>query len=134
MRRTFIVLCALGFVTGCSSVKRINPVTLRDLTPDERTLLTTIFATAMKDAETVQLKWNRIGPPDEKGVTEYCAMIDAKNDYGNYVGFQPFVAQVLYAGTKIISAKMILVGFDPTSAQEVDQDCKAHGIDPHTAI
>jgi hypothetical protein len=140
MRRAFFVLCVFGFVTGCSAIKRFNPAPapapalLRDLTPDERALLIAGFTTEMKDPNTVQLKWNRIGQPDEKGVAEYCAMIDGKNDYGTYVGFQPFIAQVFFIGGKIAGAKVTSVAYDAASAQAVERDCKAHGIDPHSAI
>lgn len=139
MRRTLFVLCALGLLTGCSLMRRGDPtpapapLSQRALTPEERELLTATFATVLKDANSAQFKWNPIGQPDDKGVAEYCGMINGKNDYGNYVGFQPFSAQVFFVGGKIVTAKLIGVGFDPASAQAVERDCKTYGIDPHTA-
>jgi hypothetical protein len=137
MRRTLFVLCAVVLLTGCSFVKRGDPTPppalQRPLTPDEIALLTTILAPVMKDPNSVQFKWNPIGQPDDKGVAQYCGMMNGKNDFGNYVGFQPFSAQVFFVGGKIVTAKLTLIGYDAASAQAVERECKTYGIDPHTA-
>jgi|SRR5579862_1065315 hypothetical protein len=141
MRRTLFVLCAVGLLTGCSLFRRGDsapapgpaPLSQRALTPEERALLSTTFAAVMKNPNTVQFKWNPIGQPDDKGLAQYCGMINGTNDFGNYVGFQPFSAQVFFVGGKIVTAKLTLIGYDPASAQAVERDCKTYGIDPHTA-
>jgi hypothetical protein len=133
-----IAACILALtLAGCASmagVKKADPSTLRELTPDERAFLTAQFSKDMKDPAATQFKWAKIGPPNDKGIAWYCGMVNGKNSYGGYVGFQVFDATVTYSGGKIVGASIIGIASDPTEASVTREWCDAYGLDPDSAM
>jgi hypothetical protein len=103
------------------------------MTPQERAIVGADLASGLKDPAAAQFRWNRIGAPDDKGRAEYCAMINGKNSYGGYNGFQPFMGFVFFQNGKIVGAKMVAIGDDAGGALAVVQDCRAYGMDPAAA-
>lgn len=59
----------------------------RDLTAAERAVIRTAVEAELKDPGSAQFKWNKWN----RGMT-YCGMLNAKNAYGGYTGFAPFLA------------------------------------------
>jgi hypothetical protein len=137
--RWAVVLCANVALCSCTSTstKPYDPATLRDLTPGERTILAPLLAREMKDPNAAQFRWGRIGPPNELGRSFYCAMVNGKNAYGGYVGYQPFYTIVQFEGGKIAGIRSenttMANDADKGSAEVVQSVCHSYGLDPYSA-
>jgi hypothetical protein len=135
--RCAAVLCTIVVLSGCTTTKPYDPATLRDLTPEERTILASLLSRQMKDPNAAQFRWGRIGPPNEVGRSYYCAMVNGKNSYGGYIGYQPFSTIVQFDGGKIAGIRLENTMFasdaDSGSADVVKSVCHNFGLDPYSA-
>ena len=61
---------------------------------DEK-LLQAAFQGELKDADSAKFRALRYKPEKEAGVWAMCGEVNAKNSYGGYAGFAPFLALVL---------------------------------------
>jgi hypothetical protein len=133
LRSTIWPMCLACFLLAdcaqMAGVRRADPATLRDLTPEERSVLATKFSRTMKDPNATQFRWARIGPPNDKGIAHYCGQVNGKNSYGGYVGFQVFDATVIFVGGKIADATITSIGADPTETSVIREWCEAYGLD-----
>jgi hypothetical protein len=109
-----------------------TPDQLRDLTPAEKTILTKGFAAGLKDPDSAKFQWAKIqkGLPMD-GTVDYCAMVNAKNSYGGYIGAQPFIGSIVIAKGKIVSAIMGAVGESAPMYRDILPNmCREKGLDP----
>jgi hypothetical protein len=140
MRRLGIVaLCvALG---GCATapsasepyVACYTPDELRELAPAEKALLAKGFAKNLKDPDSAKFEWVKVPKAwsNNGGGFDYCATLNAKNSYGGYIGYQPFIGFVMTSGTKITGGYITAVsGSDATERQIVNDMCAKKGLDP----
>jgi hypothetical protein len=108
------------------------PDQLRDLTAAEKAILTKGFAAGLKDPDSAKFQWAKIqkGLPMD-GAIDYCAMVNAKNSYGGYIGAQPFIGSILIAKGKIVSGIMGAVGQSGALYQDILPNmCREKGLDP----
>lgn len=138
-----VALCAiLGgcYQTSSSSngsasagIPLASPDQLRDLTAAEKAVLAKGFAAGLKDPASAKFEWAKIQkslPMD--GPLEYCAVVNAKNSFGGYVGAAPFLGIIMIVNGKIITGSMGAVGdTDPRYANIVPTMCREKGLNPY---
>lgn len=105
---------------------------LRPLTAPEKAALAKGFAAGLKDPASAQFQWTMVPKRLPEGSSmDYCALVNAKNSYGGYIGAQPFIGMILIANNKIVSGLMIGVGeSDPRYRNIVPDMCRKKGLDP----
>jgi hypothetical protein len=86
MRLGFL-LAGLAFL-GSAAVAQTAPEL------DEK-LLRAAFAPTLKDADSARFRAIQYKAEKEAGVWAMCGEVNAKNSYGGYVGFAPFLALVI---------------------------------------
>ena len=73
---------------GEPCTKQGKPAALRQLTPAEKLAVARAVQDQLKDPESARFKWSSM--MGRNG--QYCGEVNAKNSYGGYTGFRPFVA------------------------------------------
>jgi hypothetical protein len=99
--RYWVCLPAL-LLAGCASgppADVLRSAERRELTQIEKTSLTVSLAQTLKDPGSTQFKWVPIIVLEREGVTDYCGLVNGRNSYGGYTGFEKFYAQ-LYKNPK----------------------------------
>ena len=113
------VVAAKDVVAGSAEnpVKKKPPL----ITVAEKAAIRAEFRKTLTDPESARFRWLARKSPD--GNT-YCGFINAKNRFGGYVGFKPYIAVVEDTFAAIISA-----GETDTKATANIQQCIENGID-----
>lgn len=112
--------------------KKKKMVNFRDLTAAEKTLIARGVSQGLKDPDSAQFKWSKVGlEMDDLSMIPYCATLNAKNSYGGYIGFQPYYAMILTKDKKIIGAALIGTGGNRSSTETIIETCSEHGLDPY---
>jgi hypothetical protein len=95
MRLSFAPLTAI-FLCGCAGqpTERVLSAPKRELAPAERAALATTLSQTLKDPGSAQFKWMPIVLLERDGITDYCGLLNGRNTYGGYVGYQKFYAQL----------------------------------------
>lgn len=115
MRYLFLVL----FAVLASAVS----AQARPLTDDEKVVIADAVKRRLKDPESAQFKWPEYHEETNKN---YCGLVNAKNSYGGYTGFQVFHSIPIFKDGKMVGA--LVVGDLNT---EIDgRMCVADGYDP----
>jgi hypothetical protein len=100
----------------------------RPLTNPEKILLEDTVKSKLKDADSAKFKWL---PFISMPLPVYCGLVNAKNSFGGYTGYVPYLAATLQAkDKKIHSAVVIAIGnADPDSPETmaVTQKCLEYG-------
>ena len=129
---TVFVLLALG---GCAIPVAAPPppaapalVATRDLTAGEKATLAALFGAGLKDPESARFEWAKM-PVATDGEVFYCAIVNAKNGFGGYVGAEPFFGRVRLERGKINAAELIGLGGGSYTEFVLNQ-CRANGVDP----
>ncbi len=112
----FLVLVAL--VLAASSAQA------RDLTDVEKGAIADSIKRDLKDPDSAQFKWM---PYREDHGTGYCGMINSKNSYGGYTGFQPYNAVLILKDGVAVSAVIITVGGSDTETKVAYWGCGQDG-------
>jgi hypothetical protein len=105
--RLYLLLIGAGFasawLSGCTSsaspppaaaspeVTRPNLLS-RDLAPAEKTALTHSLSKTLKDPDSAKFDWGPVKYVQGSASTEYCGIVNAKNSYGGYTGYQMYHA------------------------------------------
>lgn len=143
--RKFALVAIAASLSGCITASQPpapveaakplpSPSELRELTAAEKALLTKGFAAGLKDPGSAQFQWARIRkdlPSD--GIIDYCAVVNAKNSYGGYIGATPFLGKIQVTNGKIAAGMMGAVGY--TERQYADllpKMCRNAGVDPYS--
>jgi len=105
---------------------------LRTLTANEKALLAKGFVATLKDPGSAQFQWAKVPKRLPESGFDYCAMVNAKNSYGGYIGAQPFIGMVMVNNGKIIGGVIAAVGdANPTYQQIIPDMCRKKGLDPY---
>lgn len=94
-----------------------SPETLppRSLSRQEKELIVKGIGRDLKDPSSIQVRWLPYrAPKNPNGMAAYCGQYNAKNSYGAYIGFKPFLAGISHKAGKISFARMI----DPGGSQD----------------
>lgn len=126
MSAAALALC--GCVPNAPSPDVLATAKAVQWTDADKRELTRILSAGLKDPDSAKFKW----PPllDVKraeGFYNYCGMLNAKNSYGGYIGYQPFYAQVGRKPDGSISfAEMRGIG-DGDAANPIPDLCAGYG-------
>src|SRR5260221_14712411 len=96
MRLRILASLTAMFLCGCASqpTERVLAAPRRELAAAEKTSLATALSQTLKDPGAAQFKWMPIVMLERDGITDYCGLLNGRNAYGGYVGFQKFYAQL----------------------------------------
>jgi hypothetical protein len=106
----------------------------RKLSEAEKKIIYAAVAQSMKDRGSVQIKWTPFRAtkkPD--GVADYCMTVNARNSYGGYVGFKPYLTSLVLRQGKVYAA--VLQGAGGSYSQEIVDNatisyCKEKALNP----
>jgi hypothetical protein len=90
-----IALLVSGCGTPGPSLETLNSAEKRELTPIEKASLTVTLAQTLKDPGSAQFKWLPIIVMEREGINDYCGLVNGRNSYGGYTGYQKFYAQLV---------------------------------------
>jgi hypothetical protein len=65
---------------------------LRELSDAEKTALTHALSRTLKDPDSAKFQWVSVRYLPGTQATDYCSLVNAKNSFGGYIGFQTFHA------------------------------------------
>lgn len=100
MRIFFIALIMLGSTLS-------QPAIARDLTDLERAVIADAVKAKLKDPESASFRWMPlVDPPADR----YCGLVNAKNSYGGYTGFTPYLGVLLF--DEDVLRGMVVMGID----------------------
>ena len=112
----------------------ITTVAARDLTASEKKIVSDAVTRDFKDPASAMFRWLPIGdiPPDGQS---YCGMVNGKNSYGAYNGYEPFLVFLLVKDKMLVSAMLLTMGnpSDSASEQVTFETCQKNGQDPRAA-
>lgn len=132
-----LALCGCGSLPSSQPEIAAAPLLpaseMRDLTQAEKAILAKGFAAGLKDPGSAQFQWAKIqkGLPTD-GTIDYCAVVNAKNSYGGYIGATPFMGTIQVTNGKIAAGMMGAVGY--TERQYADllpKMCRDKGLNPY---
>lgn len=107
----------------------------RDLTPSEQKVITDDTTKNFKDPSSAQFRWTPIKDSAVEFDSQfYCGQVNAKNSYGAYVGFTPFLTMLFTKNGKVVVAGLVGVG-SPGDSEEAAtiQMCTKYGLNPADA-
>lgn len=109
-----------------------TPDELRELTPAEKAVLEKAFVKALKDPDSAKIAWTKVPKVFPATASfDYCATLNAKNSYGGYVGYAPFMGSIAVANGKITGGSIkILADSDVAIQAMVTDQCAKKGLDP----
>lgn len=117
-----------GRIESLAADLQSGKIPARALTNPEKIALEGAVKNKLKDADSAKFKWL---PFISMPSAEYCGLVNAKNSFGGYTGYVPYLAVPLQANDKKIhSAVVIAIGnADPDSPETmaVTQHCLEHG-------
>jgi putative hemolysin len=91
--------CA-GSTPSATAVTTARPGLLsRDLLATEKATLGHVLSRTFKDPGSAQFQWGPVWYAPNTASTEYCGIVNSKNSYGAYTGYQMFHA-TLYPDAK----------------------------------
>jgi hypothetical protein len=96
-------------------------------------ILKKAFAAGLKDPESGHFQFTKVPKvlPSE-GSLDYCALVNAKNSYGGYNGFAPFIGLISVKAGKIAGGGIGAINdSDPRYRNIVPDMCKEKGLDPY---
>jgi hypothetical protein len=132
--------CFLAFISPVHSQNGgggASHLASRSLTPGEKKLVQTGLARNLKDPDSMQIRWTAFRPTtDPNGMAQYCATYNAKNSFGAYGGFRPFLGGIFLKNGKIIGAAMVPSPSPNPQAQDyaATKVCRDSGLDPFAEL
>jgi hypothetical protein len=102
----------------------------RSLTAEEKAMISHAVAFKLKDPDAAKFLWTPLVVHTREGVTDYCGLVNGKNSYGGYVGFDKYYVQLGYndAGKlAVVDVRWIANGADDVSQNVADNICSHDG-------
>lgn len=105
----------------------------RELTPDEKKIITDAVGVTLPDPAAAKYRWSRFRMTSSGGSSSYCAMVNAKSQHPAYSGWQAYIVSVQVANGHVASAVLgaIAGGHDIPVIKNL---CKRYGLDPNEAV
>jgi hypothetical protein len=123
----------MGSFHGKQNTPLAKPVKTRELTKNEKKIIGEGIARGLKDPQSAQFRWLPF-PESNEELISYCGMVNAKNSYGGYTGFKPFLAGILMKNGKIVGAVLIGADAGRYGEEATLSVCNDKGFRPHEAI
>jgi hypothetical protein len=102
----------------------------RELKPSEKRIVIAAVTQNFKDPESARFKWLPISKFAAEGQS-YCGLVNGKNSYGAYAGYEAFIVFVNSKGSALVSATVLAVGSpsEDTIGEAVTEQCQKEGMD-----
>jgi hypothetical protein len=116
---------------GLTHMQDASGIGTRDLTPDEKAVVSHAVGLSVSNPNSAQFKWPPIANTED-GNINYCGMVKANSPYGPYSGWQAYIVEGKIAGGKLSTAVVGLIA----GGKDVDivrKMCKKYGLDPGPA-
>lgn len=127
---------AVFLLCGCAAPAAAPPAfyagARRALTASEQAAIARGLETSLKDPDSARLLWLPFPATVPDGSAFYCGQINAKNGFGGYTGFAPYIAGVRVQGNRVITAGLITIGRG-SMANVVMRECAQSGYNPLSA-
>jgi hypothetical protein len=92
-----------------------------------------MLAQSLKDPASAQWRW-ALFPKNAEGTVTYCAEVNAKNSYGGYNGFKPFLAVLNVTKGKITEGAIAAIEDNAPQYQGIVPGmCAKEGVNPFKA-
>lgn len=123
-----VAMLLSGCATAGPAPEALGAAEKRELTPIEKASLTAALAQTLKDPGSAQFKWVPVIMLEREGVFDYCGLVNGRNAYGGYVGFQKFYAQLFKNDKGLFTRGLIrIIASDEVGAMATDGLCEKHG-------
>jgi hypothetical protein len=89
----------IGVILVTMSVLACQDVLARDtLTDSEKSVIERAVKNKLKDPDSAKFKWMKLadGAITTSSAIVYCGLVNSKNGYGGYVGYQPFQSVIMF--------------------------------------
>lgn len=93
--------------------KACAKITRRELIGLEKSAVISAVKTELKDPYSAQFKWMKV-VKQKSSIQDYCALVNAKNSYGGYVGYTPFQVMIAKESNGNITAIGPIIGNEDT--------------------
>lgn len=123
MRVGFIAIVGLIAVGSAGS----QSASARDLELEERQVIEAAVKDQLKDPTSPMFKWL---PLSAEQPESYCALVNAKNSFGAYIGFTPYLVSLRWTLEELTGGKLIAMGNGDAASprtKAVLQVCADHG-------
>jgi hypothetical protein len=106
----------------------VSTTPTRELTPQEQAVLVKALSPGLNQPATIQWRWLPLSTKTfEKGQGRYCGYLNAKDAFGNDLGFQPFLSAVTTSRGHIDSGELALLATDDEALATVKRMCAQSG-------
>jgi hypothetical protein len=96
VNKFILLLACCTALVGCASAivpaTEIASAPRRALTDKEKIIITRAVTASLKDPDSAKFQWVPI--VEDARSAAYCGLVNAKNSYGGYVGYYPFLVRV----------------------------------------
>lgn len=116
---------------GLSHMQDASGIRKRDLTPEEKAVVSHAVGLSISNPNTAQYKWPQIADTED-GSINYCGMVNAKSPYPAYNGWQAYIVEGKISGGKLASAVVGLIA-GGKDVEIVRKMCQKYGLDPGPA-
>jgi hypothetical protein len=117
-----------GCGTPGPTLETLNAAEKRELTPIEKVTLASSLAQTLKDPGAAQFKWMPVTMLQREAVTDYCGLVNGRNSYGGYTGYQKFYAQLFKDGKGQFTKGLIrLIASGDVETMATDGQCEKYG-------
>lgn len=98
MKKLIVILMVLATAFG-------GTVRAQDLTESEKDAVIKAIKDELNDPDSAKFKWGEISPQFAgKAFVNYCLLVNTKNIYGGYAGFQPYLVMLFWSDKEGFSA------------------------------
>jgi len=116
---------------GLNHLQDASGINKRDLTPEERQVISHAVGLSVVNPNAAQYRWPQIANTED-GAINYCGMVNAKSPYPAYSGWQAYIVEGSISGGKMTSAVVGLIA-GGKDVEIVRKMCKKYGLDPGAA-
>lgn len=120
MKKLILILMVLAAVMSGS-------VFAQELTESEKAAVVKAVKAELADPDSAKFKWGKISPQFAgKAFVNYCLLVNTKNIYGGYAGYQPYLVMLFWSDKDGFSAT---VGSkpDPKHPEDIYSFCADDG-------
>jgi hypothetical protein len=113
---------------GLNHIQDASGIGKRDLTPEEKAVVSHAVGLSVSNPNSAQYKWPQIANTED-GAINYCGMVKANSPYAAYSGWQAYIVEGTIAGGKLSSAVVGLIA-GGKDTEIVRKMCQKYGLDP----
>ena len=128
MKKIILVTMLSVLVAGCVSnqnQKIVHVTKKRDLADKEKLVIQDSVKGQLKDPESAMFKLPQVNEDGKPNI--YCGLVNAKNSYGGYTGYEPFVATLIRTDGEIKQSSAMLPEPTRYGIRAMISMCKKYG-------